>query len=258
MDLGLNGKVALVTGGSRGLGRESALALAREGANVAICGRTQSTLDETVNEIKKNGGICIGVVADISDASSVEHLHTAVTEAMGQVDILVNNAGGTRSREDINGTPIEDFRGTFDLNVFGAFALMQQVIPAMRTKGWGRIINIASIWGREYGGNISYMSAKAALIAASKHAAISLAKDGILVNSIAPGSIEHPGGSWERFQNDNTPEVVNKFIEDNLPLGKFGWPEPLGDLVAYLASDRSGLITGSCIVIDGGQSVSMI
>ena len=258
MDLGLNGKVALVTGGSRGLGRESALSLAREGANVTICGRTQSTLDETVNEIKKNGGICIGVVADISDASSVANLHAAVTEAMGPVDILVNNAGGTRSREDINGTLIEDFRGTFDLNVFGAFALMQQVIPAMRTKGWGRIINIASIWGREYGGNISYMSAKAALIAASKHAAISLAKDGILVNSIAPGSIEHPGGSWERFQNDNTPEVVDKFIEDNLPLGKFGWPEPLGDLVAYLASDRSGLITGSCIVIDGGQSVSMI
>ena len=87
MDLGLNGKVALVTGGSRGLGRESALSLAREGANVTICGRTQSTLDETVNEIKKNGGICIGVVADISDASSVANLHTAVTEAMGPVDL---------------------------------------------------------------------------------------------------------------------------------------------------------------------------
>ena len=135
---------------------------------------------------------------------------------------------------------------------------MQHVIPSMKSKGWGRIINIASIWGREYGGNISYMSAKAALIAASKHAAIALAKDGILVNSIAPGSIEHPGGSWERFQNDNTTEVVENFIKDNLPLGKFGWPEPLGDLVAYLSSDRSGLITGSCIVIDGGQSVSMI
>jgi 3-oxoacyl-[acyl-carrier protein] reductase len=128
----------------------------------------------------------------------------------------------------------------------------------MRSNGWGRIINIASIWGREYGGNIAYMSAKAALIAASKHSAISLAKDGILVNSIAPGSIEHPGGSWERFQNDNSAEVVEKFIQENLPLGRFGWPEPLGDLVAYLASDRSGLITGSCIVIDGGQSVSMI
>ena len=258
MDLGLNGKVALVTGGSRGLGRESALSLAREGANVAICGRTQDTMDDTVNELKGLGGVCIGVVADVSDTSSVGYLHTAVTEALGPIDILVNNAGGTRSREDISATLIEDFKGTFDLNVFGAFELMQHVIPSMKSKGWGRIINIASIWGREYGGNISYMSAKAALIAASKHAAIALAKDGILVNSIAPGSIEHPGGSWERFQNDNTPEVVENFIKDNLPLGKFGWPEPLGDLVAYLASDRSGLITGSCIVIDGGQSVSMI
>ena len=258
MDLGLNGKVALVTGGSRGLGRESALSLAREGANVAICGRTQDTLDDTVNALKGLGGVCIGVVADVSDTSSVGYLDNAVTEALGPIDILVNNAGGTRSREDISATLIEDFKGTFDLNVFGAFELMQHVIPSMKSKGWGRIINIASIWGREYGGNISYMSAKAALIAASKHAAIALAKDGILVNSIAPGSIEHPGGSWERFQNDNTPEVVENFIKDNLPLGKFGWPEPLGDLVAYLASDRSGLITGSCIVIDGGQSVSMI
>ena len=258
MDLGLNGKVALITGGSRGLGRESALSLAREGANVAICGRTQDTLDDTAKEIKGLGGVCMGVVADVSDTSSVESLHTAVAEALGPIDILVNNAGGTRSREDINATLIEDFKGTFDLNVFGAFELMQHVIPSMKSKGWGRIINIASIWGREYGGNISYMSAKAALIATSKHAAIALAKDGILVNSIAPGSIEHPGGSWERFQNDNTPEVVENFIKDNLPLGKFGWPEPLGDLVAYLASDRSGLITGSCIVIDGGQSVSMI
>lgn len=258
MDLGLTGKIALVTGGSRGLGKEIAFSLAREGAKVAICGRTKETLDETVNEVKKTGAVCIGIVADVSDVSSLGNLHTSVNEALGPIDILVNNAGGTRSREDIIGTALEDFKDTFDLNVFGAFELMQQVIPSMRSKGSGRIINIASIWGREYGGNISYMSAKAALIAASKHAAISLAKDGILVNSIAPGSIEHPGGSWERFQNENTPEVVGDFIKDNLPLGKFGWPEPLGDLVAYLASDRSGLITGSCIVIDGGQSVSMI
>ena len=258
MDLGLTGKIALVTGGSRGLGRESALSLAREGAKVAICGRTQDTLDETVNEINGMGGVCFGILADVSDGSSVSNLHASVEETLGPIDILVNNAGGTKSREDITRTAIEDFKGTFDLNVFGAFQLMQHVIPSMRSNGWGRVINIASIWGREYGGNISYMSAKAALIAASKHAAISLAKDGILVNSIAPGSIEHPGGSWERFQSENTPEVVDNFIQNNLPLGKFGWPEPLGDLAAYLASDRSGLITGSCIVIDGGQSVSMI
>ena len=135
---------------------------------------------------------------------------------------------------------------------------MRLVIPHMQQQRWGRIINIASIWGREQGGNISYISAKAALIAATKNAAVSLGKDGILVNSIAPGSIAHAGGSWERFQRDNPPEIVQSFIDQNLPLGKFGWPEPLGDLIAFLASERAGLITGACIVVDGGQGISMI
>ncbi|MCH8063693.1 MAG: SDR family oxidoreductase [Chloroflexi bacterium] len=258
MDLGLNGKTALVTGGSRGLGRQAALTLAQEGANVAICGRTQDTLDSTVQELSEKGVKAIGVVADVSNADDIAPLHQRVVEDIGPVDILVNNAGGARSREDITAVALEDYKATFELNLFGGFQLMQLVIPHMQQQKWGRIINIASIWGREWGGNISYMSAKAALIGATKHAALSLAKDGVLVNSIAPGSIAHPQGSWERFQNDNTPEFVEDFIAHNLPMGKFGWPEPLGDLVAFLASERSGLITGACIVIDGGQSHSMI
>ena len=258
MDLGISGKVALVTGGSRGLGRQSALALAAEGANVAICGRTQDTLDRTVDEIRSAGVSSMGVVADVSDTSGAAPLHDQVAEGLGPIDILVNNVGGTRSRSDILGTSLEDFRGTFDINLFGGFQLMKLTIPHMREQGWGRIINVASIWGREYGGNISYMSAKAALIGATKHAAITLAKDGVLVNSIAPGSIAHAGGSWERFQDQNPPEVVQEFIEHNLPMGRFGWPEPLGDLVAFLASERASLITGACILIDGGQSYSMI
>ena len=258
MDLGISGKVALVTGGSRGLGRQSALALAGEGVNVAICGRTQDTLDRTVKEIKALGVSSIGIVADVSDASAAGPLHDQVVNGLGPIDMLVNNVGGSRSRADILETSLEDFRGTFDLSLFGGYQLMQLAIPHMRSQRWGRIINIASIWGREYGGNISYMSAKAALIAATKHAAITLAKDGVLVNSIAPGSIAHPGGSWERFQNENPPEVVQEFIEQNLPMGRFGWPEPVGDLVAFLASERAGLITGACIVVDGGQSYSMI
>lgn len=258
MDLGIKGKVALVTGGSRGLGRESALALAREGANVAICGRTRDTLDKTVDEIKASGGAAAGFVADVSEIADIEPLHRQVSDTLGPVDILVNNAGGTRSREGITGTSLEDFKGTFDLNLFGGFQLMKLVIPHMQQQTWGRIINIASIWGREHGGNISYMSAKAALIGATKHVALSLAKDGVLVNSIAPGSISHPQGSWERFQNENPPDVVESFITQNLPMGRFGWPEPLGDLVAFLASERASLITGACIVIDGGQSHSMI
>ena len=258
MDLGITGKVALITGGSRGLGRQSALALASEGVNVAICGRTNSSLDSTVKEIEEFGVDVVGILADVTELDDIRSLHSEVCNSLGAVDILVNNAGGSLSREDIQGTSLDDFKKTFDLNVFGGFELMKLAIPHMKENKCGRIKNIASIYGREYGGNISYMSAKAALIAATKHSAISLAKDGILVNSIAPGSIEVPGGSWERFQNDNTPDVVETFISNNLPMGRFGWPEPLGDLVAFLSSNRSGLITGSCIVIDGGQSISMI
>ena len=258
MDLGIKGKVALVTGGSRGLGRECALSLAREGVNVAICGRTRETLDKTVGEIEALGVDSLGVVADVSDMAATEPLHRQVADGLGPIDILVNNAGGSRAREDIVGTSLDDFKATFDLNLFGGFQLMKLAIPHMQSQQWGRIINIASIWGREHGGNISYMSAKAALIGATKNAALSLAKDGVLVNSLAPGSIAHPEGSWERFQNENPPEVVQDFIDRTMPMGRFGWPEPVGDLVAFLASDRAGLITGACIVIDGGQSYSMI
>ena len=258
MDLGIQGKVALVTGGSRGLGKVAALSLAREGVNVAICGRTQSTLDGTVEKLEALGVSAQGIVADVTDAEAMPALNQAVVDGLGNVDILVNNAGGSRAREDIADLPLEDFKAAFDLNLFGGYQLMREVIPHMRQQKWGRIINIASIYGREYGGNLSYMAAKSALISATKHAALSLATEGICVNSIAPGSISHSEGSWERFQNENPPEVVNDFISRNLPMGRFGWPEPVGDLVAFLASERADLITGSCVVVDGGQGWSMI
>ena len=258
MDLGIKGKTALVTGGSRGLGKHAALSLAREGVNVAICGRTQETLDSTVKELEALGVSSMSVIADVGDVSGIESLHQQVVDGLGPIDILVNNVGGTRSREDILGTSLDDFKATFDLNLFGGFQLMKLTIPHMQEQKWGRIINIASIYGREHGGNIGYMSAKAALIGATKHAANSLAKDGVLVNSIAPGSISHEDGSWERFQSQNPPDVVQSFIDQNLPMGRFGWPEPLGDLVAFLASERASLVTGACIVVDGGQSHSMI
>ena len=258
MDLGLSGKTALVTGGSRGLGRQCALSLAEEGVTVAICGRTAGSLDQTAEELKAKGVKSISVEADISDVAGMDALHRKVVDGLGPVDILVNNVGGSMSREDMAGASVDDFMATFDLNLFGGFQLMKLVIPHMQHQSWGRIINISSIWGREHGGNISYMSSKAALIGATKHAAVSLAKDGILVNSIAPGSISHAGGSWERFQQEQSPEAVEDFIAQNLPMGRFGWPEPVGDLVAFLSSDRAGLITGACIVVDGGQSHSMI
>ena len=257
MDLGIKGRVAIVTGGSRGLGRFSALALAREGVNVAICGRTRETLDRTVGELSSLGVSATGIVADISEPDSAKNVHDATVAALGQVDILVNNVGGRRDTS-IMETTEEQFRAGFDVNLYGALRLMWLAMPGMRERRWGRVINIASIWGREYGGSADYMAAKAALIAATKFAAVELVKDNVLVNSIAPGSIVHPGGSWERFESEQPPEVVQEFIARNLPAGKFGWPEPVGDVVAFLASERASLITGACINVDGGQSKSLI
>ena len=139
-----------------------------------------------------------------------------------------------------------------------AIEMSRLVIPQMKEKNWGRIINVASIWGREYGGGAAYMTTKAALIALTKNTALDYAKHGILVNCVAPGSIEFAGGSWDRFQNQQPKDVVESFISQNLPMGKFGWPEPVGDLITFLSSDNLGILTGACINIDGGQSKSLI
>lgn len=258
MDLELGGRVALVTGGSRGLGMHCALSLAREGAHVAICGRTEKTLADTASRLREHGVRAAAVVGDVSQRSEIGRIHAEATSALGPIDILVNNAGGSLAPGGIAETTLGDLVDTFDLNLFGGYELSRLVIPHMKSQRWGRIINITSIWGREYGGNVSYMAAKAGLIGATKHAAISLAEHGILVNSIAPGSISHSGGGWEEFQRDNPAEVVSDFIDRNLPLGRFGWPEPVGDLVAFLSSDRAGLITGACIPVDGGQGITML
>ena len=258
MDLKIQNKNALITGGSRGLGKEEAIHLAKEGVNIGVCGRSEEDLNLTINELENYGVKAFKFICDVSELETINSMYQYFVAEMGEIDILVNNVGGTRSRENLEKTSTQDFKSTFDLNLFSGFELMKMVTPNMKKNQWGRIINIASIWGREYGGNISYMSSKAALIAATKHAAVSLASQGITVNSIAPGSIEHPGGSWERFKNQNSEEVVSDFIANNLPMGKFGWPESFGTLVAYLSSEGAGLITGSCVVIDGGQSISMI
>ena len=162
------------------------------------------------------------------------------------MDILVNNVGGRRG-SSFSETDEETYMLGFEVNFFGAMRLMRLAVPGMKARKWGRIVNISSIYGREHGGSADYMASKAALIASTKFTGVELIKDNVLVNSIAPGSIIHPGGSWERFSNEQPPEVVEEFIARNLPVGRFGWPEPVGDLVAYLSSERASMITGTCI-----------
>ncbi len=258
MDLGISGKVALVTGGSRGLGKQSALSLAKEGCKVSLCARNIDELQNVVSDLRQNGYDALGIEADVTTEQGVKKFYEESANNFGQVDIVVNNVGGTIGGRDFETTTDEDWMNTINLNLMSAVRLTRLVLPGMRQRHWGRIVNIASIWGRESGGGMTYMAAKAALIAFSKHLGLSLAKDNILVNSIAPGSIKFSGGSWDRFVNNNSQDVVESFIKNQLPMGKFGWPEPVGDTVAFLCSERADLITATSITVDGGQSRSLI
>jgi 3-oxoacyl-[acyl-carrier protein] reductase len=258
LDLNIAGKVALVTGGSRGLGRQIGLTLAREGCHVAICGRDGDGLDRTVRELRQLNDVAIGVVADVTQEEGCNVFYEKAVQSLGPVEILVNNVGGTQGGRDFDTATDQDWLGTLNLNLLSTVRMVRLVLPAMKQRGWGRIVNIASIFGREHGGGPSYMAAKAAVIALTKHLGLSLASQNILVNSVAPGSILFPGGSWDRFVNNNDSEIVQEFITRNLPMGRFGWPEPVGELVAFLCSDNADLLTGASINIDGGQSHSLI
>lgn len=257
MDLSLEGKVAMITGGSRGLGRQIASALAREGCRVSICGRDVRQVQDTVAEFASQGWQARGSGADVTDTEDAGRFHDETVAEMGHPDILVNNVGGRRGGVRFDETTMEQFMAGLEVNLVSAVRLSKLALPYMQEQGWGRIINIASIYGREHGGSIDYMTGKAGLIAFSKHLALQLAPSGVLVNCVAPGSIDFPGSTWDRFQRSETPDTVNEFINRNLPMGRFGWPEPIGETVAFLASDRANLITGACINVDGGQSKSL-
>ena len=257
MDLTLKDKVAMVTGGSRGLGRQIAFTLAREGCKIAICARDEDHLKKTLAELTSHGCHATGSIADMVNEDDVARFHQETINTLGHPDILVNNVGGRRGSAIFEETTMEQFIEGIHVNLISAVRLSALVLPHMKSGGWGRIINISSIYGREHGGSIDYMTGKAGLIAFSKHLALQLASTGVLVNCVAPGSIDFPGSTWDRFQQTQSPEVVAEFIDRNLPMGRFGWPEPIGEMVAFLASDRANLITGACINVDGGQSKSL-
>jgi 3-oxoacyl-[acyl-carrier protein] reductase len=257
MDLGLEGKVALVSGASRGIGRAIALELAREGCSVAIAARGEPDHRRTEGELREIAGDrVLAVAADLATAAGCERFVAAGIERFGRADILVANTGGSRGDPGY-GAPEADWETVFDLNFRAAVRLAREVVPHMQRVGGGRIVNVSSIFGREWGGAVSYNAAKAALIAFTKSLARELVKDGILVNSVAPGSILHPGGSWDRRRREN-PAAIEEFVRRELPSGRFGTPEEIAAVVVFLASARASLVAGACINVDGGQSRSLI
>ncbi len=258
MDLGLAGKVAVVTGGSRGLGFYSARALAAEGARVAICARNRDGLEAAAASLQETGAEVLAVECDVADESGTTHLIERVQSHFGGIDVLVNNVGGNR-RGRFEETTDQDWLDIVQLNVLSGFRTARLAIPLMRARGGGSIVFISSVFGREKGGpGLSiYNTTKSALISAAGIMALELASDGIRVNCVAPGSIQFPGGSWDkRVRSD--PEGMRAFVKANLPLGRFGRGEEIGDTVAFLASERASLITGACLAADGGQGRSLV
>ena len=249
MDLELAGKLCLVSGASRGLGRAIAHALAREGARIAAIARGQAGLDALLGELPGHGHAAIA--ADVATADGATAAVDGCVQALGGIDVVVTNVGKSFAR-DAAAMDDADLAGSLDLNLWSAARVAQRAVPHLVARGGGSITMIASIWGREAGGAPAYNAAKAAVIALGKAMARDYAKHAIRVNSVAPGSILFPGGGWERRKLAD-PEGIADFVKRELPFGRFGTPEEVADVVAFLASPRARWITGSCVPVDGGQ-----
>ena len=253
MDLGLTGKVAVVTGSSRGIGLGIATRLTEEGADVVLCARGAAELEEAVASIQ-GPGRARGVVADVSTPEGAAAVVDGAASAFGGLDVVVNNVGGSGART-IDDMDADDLEAVLGKNLFPALHVSRAALPALRARGGGVIALIASIWGREGGGSPSYNVAKAAEISLAKAMALDLARDRIRVFSVAPGSTLFPGGSWERRQRED-PDGIAAFVERELPWGRFGTVDEVADAVAFLVSERASWVVGTCVVVDGGQSRS--
>lgn len=254
MELGLKGKVAVVTGGTEGIGRATALRLAREGAKVAICARRQEPLDKTAAEIKKAGAEVLTVSADMSKAADIDRFMKAVVDRFGRVDILVNNAG-TSARGKFLELEDKTWSSDIELKVFGAIRCTRLAVPHMKKNGGGRIVNI-TISGAKQPGAESYPTSvsRAAGLALTKALSKEYAADNILVNTVCIGKIKS-GQHERRFTKEGRKaEDYYKEVSKDIPLGRVGEAEEVADVITFLVSDAASYVTGTSVNLDGGIS----
>ena len=266
MDLGLRGKSAIVTGASRGIGRDIAFRLAGEGANVALCSRDSGALEEVRKAIEPSGVVALAIPMDVTRSGEVSQGVRDANKKFGRVDILINNAGDlsegawAAKSEDLADA---DWTFSFEVNLMGAARCTREVAPLMRKQGGGAIVNVASIWGHEARPHlVDYFATKAALVSYSRSMALKLLVDKIRVNCVGPGRVDT--ALWQkaaRIFTGGNEEKFKPWLEAHakpLPIGRFGRTEEISSVVCFLASEQASFVVGATWDVDGGETVQSI
>ncbi|HEY6488729.1 MAG: SDR family NAD(P)-dependent oxidoreductase [Terracidiphilus sp.] len=247
MNINLAGRVAVITGGSRGLGEAMAKALAEAGASIALVARDAQRLELVRTAITTKGGTAEVFIADVTQEDQVAAIAEAIQKRYGHPQILINNAG-TNIRKNLIDFSLDEFRSVLDTSLISTFLLCRAFVPGMKGSGYGRVLNMSSIMSHvSLPGRTAYSSAKAALLGLTRALALELAADRITVNGISPG----PFATDMNTALINNPEANAQFLA-SLPIGRWGTVEEIGALACYLCSEAAGFITGTDILIDGG------